>query len=47
MTQDETKELAEKIASGKATKEEKLLFLAELNKLLKEVKSDLISTKND
>ena len=42
MTQNEIKELAEKIASGKATEEEKSLFLVELNKLLKEVRNDLI-----
>lgn len=41
MTQDEIKKLAEKIASKKVTKEEELLFLDELNKLLKEVKNDL------
>ena len=47
MTQEEIKKLAEKIASGEVTKEERLLFLDELNKLLKEVKSDLTSAKSE
>jgi hypothetical protein len=41
MTDEEIKQLAEKIISGKASKEESLQFMKELNSVLEELKKEL------
>ena len=41
MNNDELKQLAEKVASGKASKEESLRFMKEFNSLLEELKVEL------
>ena len=40
-TNDSILELAEKLKNGTASKEEKLAYLKELNKILKELKNEL------
>ena len=41
MSDDELKQLAEKVASGEASKEESLMFMKEFNSLLEELKKEL------
>ena len=41
MNSEQLKQLAEKVAEGKASKEESLLFMKEFNALLEELKDEL------
>lgn len=45
MTPEELKALAEKITSGSATPEERLLFVKEMNAAIKELREDLARVK--
>ena len=41
MTDEELKQLAEKVSEGKASKEETLVFVKEFNRILEELKTEL------
>lgn len=46
MKAEEIKALGEKVAAGSATPEEKLVFLRELNVLIKGMRADLTQAKS-